>query len=199
MSLTLPDSLASLVEFAPRLIPPARELRSSGDETVQRLIPLGQRWVFNCVVKAQTYAQAMAWAALLEQSDQLQTLTIPQPGLAIGSPGSSVQVDGSGQTGNVLKLKGLPAAYAAKQGQFIAVITGGVRYVYRLRADATANGSGVLDAPVNPLIRQAHLNNDAVEVAAPKVTGFVTLSTPSSAININRHVPTIAFTIEERA
>lgn len=199
MSLTLPDALSALTEFAPDLVPPARDLRDVDGTTLQRITRLGQHWLFSCQVKPQTYEQALAWAALLEQSAELMTLKIPQPKLDIGAPGTSVQVDGSGQTGNVLKLKGLPASYAAKAGQWISVVTASRRYAYRLRANATANGSGVLDAPVNPLIRAAHLNNNVVEVADPKVTGFVTLRTSASAINVSAHVPAIAFTIEEPA
>ena len=199
MSLTLPDALSALTDFAPDLVPPARDLRSSEGTSVQRISRLGQHWLFNCQVKAQTYEQALAWAALLEQSAELMTLKIAQPKLNIGTPGTSVQVDGSGQTGSVLKLKGLPAGYVGKAGQWLSVVTGGRRYVYRLRSNATASGAGIMDAPVNPMIRAAHLNNDVVEVAEPKVTGFVTLRTSASAINVNGHVLIIAFVIEEPA
>lgn len=199
MSLTLPDSLASLVEATPRLIPPSRDLRSAGGQVVQRITPLGQKWVFDCQIKLQTYANALEWAGLLEQAGEVMTMTIPQPRLDIGTPGASVQVDGSGQTGNVLKLKGLPVGYQVKLGQWISVTTGGVVYAYSMRAAATASAGGLMDAPVNPMLHAAHLNNDAVEIAAPKISGFVTVMGSARPIDVNGHVQPVRFMIEERA
>lgn len=196
MPVTLPNCPPPST-FEIELVRSVIDLRPAFGGPVQRIERLGSRWRAVLSFETMTSEQSRAWSDVDVEADTVRW-AVPQLEFAVGSPGSSVQVDGSGQTGNVLKLKGLPAAYEARKGQWFSVITGGVSYLYRVRADATASGAGLAEVPVQPLIRAAHLNNDAVNVAAPIIEGFVV--GPSRAQAWRRKVvPEMSFVIEERA
>lgn len=139
---------------------------------------LGSRHVCDVVLENMTAAQAQAWQNRLSSEDQTVVFAIPTRGLDIGDPGTPL-VDGSGQTGSTLKVKGVPAGYVVKENQPVPVVSFNPRtsadqvFFYRARGPATANGSGVVDIPLNVIIRFPHLNNDAVLLAAPVIEGFV--------------------------
>ena len=196
MPVTLPNCPPPS-SFEIKLVRSVVDLRPAFGGPVQRIERLGSRWRAVLRFETMTSEQSRAWSDVDVEADTVRW-AVPQPGFLVGSPGSSVQVDGPGQTGNALKLKGLPAAYVMRKDQWFSMITGGVSYLYRVRADATATGSGLAEVPVRPLIRAEHLNNNAVNVAAPIIEGFVL--GPSRAQAWRRKVvPEMSFVIEERA
>jgi hypothetical protein len=88
---------------------------------------------------------------------------------ATGSPLINANV----ASGSAIVIKGLPASYAAKEGQFISIIHSGRRYVHMFTGDGTANGSGVLTIQIFPMLRTAISTNDVVEIAQPMIEGNV--------------------------
>lgn len=67
-----------------------------------------------------------------------------------------------------LTLKGLPAGYTGKVGDFISVTVGSSLALHSVQEDFTANGSGVTGAfAVEPEIRPGMAINDAVAVMRP--------------------------------
>ncbi len=197
MPITLPNCPPPL-DFEIQPVSSRLDLRPSDNAgPVQRIERLGSRWRAVIQFEAMTAAQARLWDGVDVEADTVRW-AIPQQELAIGSPGSSVQVNGSGQTGNEIDLKGLPAGYVIRAGQYLSIITGGVSYLYRARAAATASGSGTVTVPIQPLIRAAHLNNDAVNLAAPIIEGFVQSAGRTQAWR-RKVVPGMSLVIEERA
>lgn len=194
MAIALPTNPAPR-EASPRLITARNELRSAFGGSTQRINRLGSRWAIDITMPPMEYATAMAWAALLEEADTA-VMRIYQPGFDTGSPGTP-RVKGAGQTGNVLVVDGLTNGYVLKAGQFLSVIISGQRFAYQVRADVTV-ASGEAAIPIRPLIRKSPADNAVVEIADPMIEGFVTVPDGAFAIDGNRHVAGLSFTIEER-
>ncbi len=97
---------------------------------------------------------------------------MPQPGLDIGNPGAPV-VNGSGQAGLALMLRGFAAGYVVREGQFFSIIHGGRRYLHCAESDATANFSGGLILGLYPMLRIKPLDGAVCEFAKPYIEGIV--------------------------
>lgn len=196
MTIALPTS-SDIRMAGHRLISSAVDLRPAFGGGVQRLTRLGSRWAMTFQLTLMTYEDSLNWSDLEVEGDTV-SLRIPQPGVDTGSPGTPV-VDGAGQSGSTLNLRGLTPGYVMGK-RWLSVSTGGLLYAYRATASATADGSGDIAIPVRPMIRAAHADGDAVEIANPLIEGFVR-DLPANAFDINvaGHVAGLRFTIEERA
>ena len=75
--------------------------------------------------------------------------------------------------GSAIAIKGLPANYAAKEGQFFSIISGGRRYMHMFSGDGVATGLGVLSISIFPPLRKSLVVNDVVEMAIPIIEGHV--------------------------
>ena len=141
------------------------------------------------------YVQAMPWMADLGAEGDTVVLEVVQPGLTIPAAGSPT-VNGTGQAGATLSIKGLPASYAIRKGQFFSVIQQGQRYLYRAAQAATANGSGVASVALQTMLRRPPTDGDRVEIVAPMIEGFVRdLDDPE--VQTDQEV-VLTFTIRER-
>lgn len=101
-------------------------------------------------------------------------MSVTEPGLPIRDYGAPL-VDGAGQQGTTLALKGLPPGVVIAKGKWLSIVqAGGQRFLYQVAAEATADGDGEAGVPILPMIRRSPPNNAVVELAAPKVEGTVT-------------------------
>ncbi|MFN5614399.1 MAG: hypothetical protein ACK45V_01705 [Brevundimonas sp.] len=194
MPVTLPTSPAP-ASIAIGLISARNELSPAFGGPVQRLNRKGSRWRATVSLPAMTYAEALAWTDLRVEADTV-VLDVPQPGLEIGTPGTPL-VKGAGQLGASLLIDGLTVGYVVRKGQFLSVVTGSQRYLYQATAAVTANGSGEATVAIRPMLRVSPADNAVVEIAAPKIEGFVR-TPPSFDVNPAFHV-VLGFDIEERA
>ena len=107
-------------------------------------------------------------------------------------------VNGAGQAGSTLLIRGFSANYAYKEGQFFSVIHGGRRYLYQVAADGAANGSGIAYVPIAPMIRVPPADGSACEFAQPYIEGYITAGAAEIEQTIAKSmIPQI--TITERA
>ena len=97
---------------------------------------------------------------------------VPQPGLAIGTPGSPV-VSGAGQAGSSLTLRSIAPGYTVREGQFFSIIHGGRRYLHCAAADATATGGGNITISIYPMLRIRPADGAICEFAKPYIEGIV--------------------------
>lgn len=133
------------------------------------------------------------------ESGRSQGLRIKLPLVhgAQGNPGSPV-VNGTDSGGTTLKLSGLTAGYAVKEGYWLNLIgSDGTRYLHKVCDLVLASGAGAAVLTVEPPLRIFPGNGDAVQLAAPVIEGFVT------AINQFDHPVSrlfkLGFTIAEAA
>ncbi|WP_339745549.1 hypothetical protein [uncultured Maricaulis sp.] len=196
MVLALPADL-DIVSIYPYPITARNEQRPVFGGPVWRVKRMGARWAIAFALAPYAYTDALDFTDL-EDEDERVSVLIPQPGLDIGNPGAPV-IDGAGQKGNQYALRGLTAGYTVRKGQWLPVIIGGQRYLYRARAAATADGTGRAIVPVRPMIRSAALDGATVELAAPRIEGFVKMPQDAFKVSVPSMVAGISFTIEETA
>ncbi|WIW88956.1 hypothetical protein K3M67_02960 [Sphingobium sp. V4] len=118
-----------------------------------------------------------------------------QPDFHIGSPGAPV-IDGDGQAGKVLSLRGFTPYYQAREGQAFSIIIGGRRYLHFSDETKRAGPDGKITVSVSPMLRASPANGDVCEFGSPKIEGILSDDAKRWTTNINRHVG-ISFTVTE--
>lgn len=165
---------------------------SGADQQIRRK---GSRYVLMFAMPPMTYAEAMPWMTDLSAEGETVVLEVCQPGLVVPDAGLPT-VNGSGQAGATLAIKGLPSGYAIRKGQFFSLISGGQRYLYRAAQAATANSGGLVSVSLQTMLRRPPTNGDVVEIVAPKIEGFVRdLSDPE--VDFDDEV-VLSFSVRER-
>jgi hypothetical protein len=126
-------------------------------------------------------------------------IRLPYPLLSVdqGSPGSP-RVNGAGQSGRTIDLDGFNPGYVAREGFWLSIVNAaGQHYLHNVRADTTANGSGVMtDLPIEPMLRVAFADNAVVNFAVPMIEGLVLGEEAEWQMSLAHHIG-ISFAIEE--
>jgi len=182
-------------KMTPRPISSRNEQRPASQGPVNRYMRPGTRWAWDNTMPPMTYVESLDWDDLLSESDTV-IMDILQPGLVIGEPGLPV-VDGAGQIGRTLNLKGLTAGYLFRKGQWISVPVNGQLFAYKVRAAITVGSDGKVALPLLTLLRLPPANNAAVDVVRPRAEGFATVDPASLEVGEDRMVR-LRFTLEER-
>lgn len=183
-------------KMTPRPISARGETRPSSGGPVGRNLKPGTRWAWDLEYPPQSYVDSLAWDDLLSE-DETCVMDILQPGLVIGNPGAPL-INGAGQSGRTLNLKGLTPGYGFRKGQWLSIILNGQRFAYKSSALATANGAGNMALPLRTMLRVPTINNALVEIAEPKAEGWVTLAPDAHSISADERLIRLRFTLEER-
>lgn len=196
MAITL-GTLPRLTAYAMRAISAANDLQPVFGGPTQRLARKGSRFALDVKVPAMSAAGCGIGliADLLRGETETIVLPVPDyvPAVSYGTP----LVNGGGVVGSTLPVDGLPNGCVIAKGKFLSVILGGQRYVHIVTAQTTANGSGQASLPIWPMLRTPTVDNAVVELAAPKIEGFVR---PGQEWSISRlRAVGVEFTVAERA
>lgn len=184
------------VTGSPRLLSFATDQRSSLGGATQRLARLGSRFAIDVQYPPMAYSDAQSFLAALVQSEMVAlSIPVPQRGLSIGAPGAPV-VNGGGQGGLQLSIRGAAAGYTVQLGQFLSITSGGRRSLYMCAASTLLNGSGAGAIPIAPMLRTTPSDGDAVELAAPRLEGFLPIGAVKWSIEMLIRIG-IAFSVEE--
>ena len=119
-------------------------------------------------------------------------LIVPQ-----GAPGATV-VDGAGQAGTLLDVRGFNAGYPVKEGFWLTVVSDGQGYLHQVTETVRADVSGEAVLSIEPPLRAPLADGDTVELAAPFIEGFVDGEEWGWSVPVNRLV-SVGFTVEEYA
>lgn len=139
----------------------------------QRLNRVGNRFAIDISYPSLDPNAARVLASALRRAKTEGALfPVLQPGLDIGSPGTP-RINGAGQLGSTLALKGMTPGYVVRDGQMFSAIISGRRYLYSASAVATADGSGNILVSLHPLQRIATTDNAVVEFAKPYIEGVL--------------------------
>lgn len=175
MSVLLPSDPAP-AQARERLLDWSRIGSPQAGGDLQQLNRIGTRFAVDFTMPRRTGDKARLFLSKLRQAKAGNPagaiIAFPQIGLTIGSPGSPV-VNGAGQAGLTLNLRGFSASYPVKDGQFFSVIAGGRRYLHHATADTTANGSGVMALPIFPMLRVSPSDGAVCEFAVPMIEGLI--------------------------
>lgn len=197
MSVMLPSSPAP-VAAEPAYLDWGGTLRPIFGGAVQKLNRLGDRFALDVAMPPlRTEAQGREWVAdLILGQRQGAMIEWPQPDLVIGAPGTPV-VDGSGQAGSFLNLRGFAAGYGVRKGQFFSIVHGGRRYLHMATAAAVADGSGVIaPLPIAPMLRMQPSDGAVCEFALPMIEGWLEGDSRSWTLDVARFTG-LSFRISE--
>lgn len=141
-----------------------------------------------------TTKDARIFQSLLERGAR-EDVSYPWPLDVRAAPAGVPVVDGASPAGAVIPIRGLVPNYQFKQGQPLAVISGGVRSIHKATTAQAADASGDLTLEVFPLTRRAFADGDTIEVERPRIGG--TLAWDGAAQPVYGSRP-FSFTITER-
>lgn len=161
----------------------------------QRINRMGSRYAVIFEYPPMAYAEAQSFADVDDETETVVARLI-QPGLDIGMPGAPV-VDGAGQSGSIIKLRGLTPQYLFRKNQWVPIIIAGQRFAYRVKAQATAGADGKVSLPLRTMLRKPPPDGATVEVADPKIEGFATVPEGAWAVGTDRLIY-LSLTIRER-
>lgn len=117
--------------------------------------------------------EARIFQSLLEQGAR-DDVSYPWPLDLKATPAGTPLVNGASPAGSVIPIKGLTPNYQFRQGQPLAVISDGVRFIHKATAATTANSAGQVTLPVFPYTRKAFANGEVIEVERPRIGGILT-------------------------
>lgn len=164
---------------------------------VQRINRNGNRFAVAVQMPPMKPIDARAWLAALNLGVQQGVRwRLRQVELLPGSPGA-VKVNGGGQAGGTLVVKGANPNYPFRLGQFLSLVHGGQRYLHQIAAPVNANGSGGATLSIVPWLRVEPDNNDVIEIGQPIVEGLLADNGFEWSIDRAR-LAGISFTILER-
>lgn len=135
-------------------------------------------------------------AALFQATTDDARIRIIQPNRRPGGFGAIV--NGSGQSGRALSVRGLPANAAFETGEFFSIIHNLQRYVYMTAGRAIAGGDGRATVPIWPMLRALTIDTSTCEFVAPYIEGQLVGFDKGAGFERNRTKP-LTFSIVERA
>lgn len=162
-----------------------------------RIQHLGSRFSMEVAMPMMSYDDARVWISkFLQAEGDTVLMNVPQPGLDIGNPGSPV-VDGAGQLGMFLNVRGLTPGYVLRTGQFFSLVESGQRFLYCLLEDAIADAQGKARIYFWSMMRRQPQDGDVLEIAQPKIEGFAAKGGFEWSIDAAQHTG-LEFKIDER-
>lgn len=125
-------------------------------------------------------------------------IELPLLGVSQGIPGAPV-LDGAGQAGTAIALRGLTPGYVVKEGFWLTISEAdGTAYLHSVAETAVADASGEAAVQIEPPLRAPFADGDAVELARPFVQGFVDGDSLAWEVLVNRLIAP-SFVMEEYA
>lgn len=171
MSIALPTA-PQPASATPRLLDFGTVLTPPQGGPMQRLNRIGNRFALEVVLPTLTPDQRLVWVSrLLRGMTEGVLLPFPQPGTDPGVPGAPA-VNGGGQTGSAIALRGLAAGYVIREGQALSIIFAGRRYLHIATADVTVVG-GAGTVPITPMLRISPNDGAPVEITTPMIEGLL--------------------------
>lgn len=142
---------------------------------VQRIDRLGTRWKWKVSTPPmRVEPDGRQWAAQLARARvEGALLPISQPDMPVVAFGTPV-VASATAAGRLVPLSGLTAGVTIVAGRWLSIVHAGQRYLDQVAAQVIAASDGTATVRLQNLIRVALAANDAVELAVPKIEGWVT-------------------------
>ena len=194
MTITL-QGLPRATNYNMRAISAANTLSPAFGGADQRLSRKGSRFAIDISIPALSAAGCGMGliADLLRGETETLVLEIPEhlPAVAYGAP-----VANGVSTGSVLAVKGLTPGAVIRKGKFLSIILSGQRFVYMVTAEMTVPAGGLASLPIWPMLRRPTIDGAVIELAAPKIEGFIE---PGQDWSINSlKAVGMSFTLKER-
>lgn len=181
----------------PRVLDFGGFLEPSSGAAVQRINRLGSRYAVSFTMPPlNNEKDGRIWVnRLLRGMQEGARIDYPLLDFYPGTPGNFV-VDGAGQSGKGLAIRGGTPNYAFKEGQPLSLEIGGQHYFDFIAAPAIADANGDAEITLTQMLRVQPSDGDALHIAKPMIEGFVMGSPVSWEIALERLFG-ISFEIQE--
>ena len=147
--------------------------RSAGPGKTNRVMRKGSRYRFQ-VTMGPFYSEVARGLVADLIAAKSEGLRMSYPLQWSQSGCGALQVDGAGQGGTTLNVKGGTPGFMVRKGFWFSVQDeDGQHYLYNVRSPVRIGADGKAALPISPELRHPHLNNAAVHMAKPMVEGFV--------------------------
>lgn len=111
-------------------------------------------------------------------------------GVKQGIPGNPV-VDGAGQAGMFLNVRGLTPNYTAREGYWLNIISAsGQHYLHNVAGGVTARADGTATLPLSEMLRAPFPDGARVELARPMIEGVVVGEERAWEVSLAHHLLT---------
>lgn len=180
-----------------RVIDAGGYLQPPGGGEVQRINRLGNRYAVSFAMPPlENDRDGRIWVnRLLRGMQEGARMDYPLLDFDPGAPGRFV-VDGGGQAGTSLKLRGGTPHYAFREGQPFNVVIGGDSYLDFIAEQAIADASGGVTITLTQMLRKMPADGGALNLARPVIEGFLIGDAMSWEISLARHIG-LSFEIHE--
>lgn len=172
--ITLPER-PSPSSATPALLDFTVTLRPATGGPVQRVMRAGSRYRMEFTFPPMTASDAQVFISRLIEAKRRGEIVMPVPivGRYQSAPGSPV-VDGAGQAGTTLNVRGLVPGYLFEEGYWITIIDDDdQRYLYNVRESAPVAPDGTVTLRIEPPLRYPYLDGATINAAKPEIQGFI--------------------------
>jgi hypothetical protein len=161
----------------PYLLSNAVDLVSPMGGVNQRVARLGSRFGIDVTYPAMRQEDALNFLGVMMLSElNPVSIVLPQRGFNPGASGTPL-VNGAGQSGSSLAMRGLVAGYTFLAGQLFDFFgSDGRRYVQMVTQGISANGSGNVTVQIAPIMRNSPNDGGVIEITNPTLEGFISLA-----------------------
>jgi hypothetical protein len=195
MIVDLPKTPSSM-ELGIRMIDYGGTLTPGLGGPTQRINRNGNRFAISVTLPPMIALDARGWLSALNLGVQQGVRwRFPQVELYPGSPGNVV-VDGNGQAGSLLAVRGCNPNYPFKLGQFFNVVHDGRHYLHQVVAPTNANSLGDAVLAIVPPLRMEPQDGDVLVIGQPIIEGLLEGNGFQWSVGQNR-LTNIGFTIVE--
>jgi hypothetical protein len=197
MSVALP-ALPWTADVKPRLVRFGTDLTPALGGDVARINRLGSRFSVDVVLPMLQSDMGPLWIAAGLQADTTNsTVTFTWPS-AYYEGTTSAEVNGAGQAGSNLAIKGLAAGLVIPPLIPFSFYINGRNYLHMTTQEVTANGSGDAVLSIAPMMRFAPTDSLALSFETPTIEGFIQGKTLDWELQLSRFHK-ITFTLQENA
>ncbi len=171
MAITL-QALPSTTTYSIREVAAGNIMRPAFGGPLQPLTRKGDHWAVDVTIPAlDARGCGMGLFADLTRGKR-EPLVLRVPDYMEARPYGNPVCNGV-STGDTISVKGLTPTVVIPKGKWMSLVLNGQRYLYLVAVDAVANGSGVASVQVTSLLRRPTIDGAAVELAEPKIEGYV--------------------------
>lgn len=183
----------------PALIDFGGELTPSLGGPVQRIERMGSRFSLAVTMPPMKFDKvAREWLVkLMKAKQEGGRLEWPMLDFSPGLPGSTIAVNGAGQSGRTLNVDGAPEGYVFRVGQPFNIISGGVYYLHFVTSEVIVGAPGTASLSIEPMLRVSPSDGALLEVGTPKIEGFISGNELPWSMDVARIIG-LSFTITER-
>ena len=119
--------------------------------------------------------------------------------LVDAQPSEDAVVDGAGQAGTSLTIRGLFPGRVVREGFWLNVVReDGQHFLHNVAGQALADAAGKATLPLSEMLRWPFADGDKVKLVRPMIEGIVDGNEQAWAISVEKFV-SIEFTVEEAA